>query len=93
MFYLQNLKIEFDELSGTHDGFFTFKCVINGEVFYPQFCIDGSGPVDFQDCGFDWGISGDVNKHLADRIGWHCLLLLLEFAYLIYNQNEDCNDE
>jgi len=94
MYYLNNIKIEFDEVSGINNGFFCFKCKIDDDVFYPQFCVDGSGPVDFQNCGYDWGISGDVNKLLADRMGWHCVLLLLEFAYLLYiNNNEDSNNE
>jgi len=92
MFYLQSIKIEFDDLSGIQNGFFCFKCVINGEAFYPQFCIDGTGPVDFNDCGYDWGICADVNKTVADRISWHCLLLLLEVAWLLYNNNEVNNE-
>jgi len=81
---IDKLEISFDDgfgEFGIHDGFFNTIVRIDNKQYYFQCCSDNNKTVDFEDCGYDWGICGDQNSELADVIGWYNVLILLKRAY------------
>lgn len=70
---------------GIHNGFFNVIVVVDGKEYDIQCCADND-VIDFDDCGFDWGISRDVNYELAEVIGWDNVLRLLKKAYNEYGE-------
>jgi len=80
---------------GVHDGFFNAKTSIDGIVYYFQCCCGDEEAPDFDDCGHNWGICGDLNKALASALieddddlsgGYNSVLVILEEAYKAYNK-------
>lgn len=72
---------------GIHDGFFNAIAVINGKEYDFQCCADENQTVDFDDCGYDWGLCEEANSQIAEVIGWPELLELLKRAYKEYNES------
>ena len=89
---LDTVKFVFNEYTGIHNGFFCTMVILAGKEYYLQCCTDEDGTINFDDCGYDWGICGDCNKKLADKIGWENLLPLLEKAYKLYLKEETNNE-
>lgn len=83
---LNDIEIKFDGMGdyGIHDGFFNAIAVIDGEEYDFQCCSDGDESVDFNDCGHDWGLSGEANEKIAKKIGEENVLYLLKKAYEEY---------
>lgn len=83
---LSEIEIAFDGPGeyGLHDGFFNAIAIIDGKEYDFQCCAE-SDPIDFNDCGFDWGLSRDANNDIAKKVGWDNVLVLLEKAYSQYS--------
>jgi len=78
---------------GIHDGFFNGIAILaDGREHHFQCCAEPDLTIDFNDCGYDWGICGDANKELAEKIGWENMLPLLEKAYKLYLKEETNNE-
>ncbi len=71
---------------GIHDGFFNAIVKIRNEEYAIQCCTEDDGSINWNDKGFDWGISGDTNDELAQIVGWDGVDTLLKRAYEIYNE-------
>ena len=87
MFNLDDVEIKFDGMGdyGFHDGFFNAIAVIDGNEFDFQCCSNNNETVDdFNDCGYNEGICGDVNETIASVVGWDGVLHLLETAVKEY---------
>jgi len=66
---------------GLSNDFFNFRAVIDGVGYECQCCADGVGGVDFRDCGYDDGMTAEVNEDLAQLVGWDGVLELIEYAH------------
>ena len=79
------LEIQFpsgaDGEYGLRRDFFNFIAVIDGIEYEGQCCADGVGGVDFRDCGYDDGMTAEVNDELASRVGWDGVIELIEYAH------------
>ena len=71
---------------GIHHGFFNAIAVIDGREYNFQCCCTEDGTINFEDCGYNDGICGDVNESLAHIVGWDGVLELLQIAH---NQYKD----
>ncbi|MCP3922518.1 MAG: hypothetical protein GY714_08035 [Desulfobacterales bacterium] len=65
---------------GFHDNFFNALVIIEDKKYYFQCCANDAEDFDPYNCGYNDGICGDVNKELANLIGWDNLILLIERA-------------
>jgi len=86
---IKNKKIEFKFNGiefGIHDGFFNGIAIVDGKKYYFQCCVEKDGSIDPSNSGYDWGICGEVNQHLADVIDWENFPELLEEAYIQYSE-------
>ena len=86
---LDKVKFRFSKYGNICEGFFFVTVIIDNEKYRLQCCINEDGTINFDDCGYDWGLCHDYNKKLADKIGWENLLPLLEKAYKLYTTNEN----
>jgi hypothetical protein len=87
-FDIKNVEIKFTGAGeyGIHDGFFNAIAVIDGEEYDFQCCANEEETVDFNNCGYDWGLCEESNEKLANKIGWENMLPLIERAYSEYNE-------
>lgn len=68
---------------GLHDGFFNAVILINNKPYFFQCCTETD---DFNDCGYDLGLCEKANQPLADLIGWHGVLAVIERDFKEFNQ-------
>ena len=76
--------------TNVRDGFFFGNVKFNNTIYDIALCTNNDGTVNFNDCGHDWGIAGDINKPFADVIdkdgdGYDKVLDLLKKAWDDYN--------
>lgn len=71
---------------GVHDGFFNAVVTIDGTDYDFQCCTDENDSINWDDCGYNDGICGDVNEKLADLVGWDGVLAILIKAYEEYTK-------
>jgi len=86
---MKNIEISFNGNGeyGIHDGFFNAVAIIDDQEFDFQCCAN-DGEINFEDCGYDWGLCGDLNAALADVVGYDVVLELLKKAYKEYKQGK-----
>ena len=72
---------------GVHDGFFNAIATINNLEYPVQCCTTADDTIDFDDCGYNWGMCADTNEALAKIIGDDNILPLLIRAYKEYEMH------
>ena len=83
---LKDIEITFEGWGeyGIHGGFFNAIAVIDGKSYDFQCCVEDDNSINFDDCGYDWGLCHDANEELAEKIGEENVLDLLMLAYAKY---------
>jgi hypothetical protein len=80
------MKIKFEGVGeyGIREGFFNFIVEIDGIEYDVQCCANNDDTIDFNDCGYDWGLCADINVEIFGVLGHESTLELIKQAYKLH---------
>ena len=80
------MKFKFNKYGnyGIHNGFFNAIAVIDNEEYDLQCCTEKDGTIDFNDCGFNEGMSEMANEKAIEKFGEEKTLKIIKKAYTSY---------